>query len=161
VSISFDSEVRAGGATASGTARGTPYSLSFTPSGGTPPYTVALASNSSMPPGLAFSGVTLSGTPSAPGGFTVSVVVTDSSTPPVSFTKSQTIYVDSPLSPAPYTSVDQSIVQFNYTLGGPLPGREHLDAVAARREQPENEQAKEERLRRIVRRFGRLGDYVA
>jgi hypothetical protein len=101
---------------------GTPYSLAFTPSGGTGPLTLTLSSGSSMPPGLTFSGGVLSGTPTLAGRFGVVVTATDSSTlTPVQFSKSFAINVDASATPTPYTSLDQPIVQFNYTQGGPLP----------------------------------------
>ncbi|HNG30477.1 MAG TPA: FG-GAP-like repeat-containing protein, partial [Blastocatellia bacterium] len=55
---------------------GASYSQTLTPSGGTAPYTCSLNSGS-LPPGVALSGCTLSGTPSANGSFNFTVAVTD------------------------------------------------------------------------------------
>lgn len=56
---------------------GTPYSQVLAASGGTPPYTFARTSGS-LPPGIALSGATLSGTPTTTGSYTFTVQVTDS-----------------------------------------------------------------------------------
>ena len=53
----------------------TPYSLSFSASGGTAPYTFNLSG--SLPAGIGFSGATLSGTTTATGGFLFTLDVTD------------------------------------------------------------------------------------
>ncbi len=55
---------------------GSPYGpVTFTPSGGTAPYT--LAETGALPPGLTYTGGVLSGTPTAPGTFPVTVTATD------------------------------------------------------------------------------------
>ncbi|MCG3164086.1 MAG: hypothetical protein JMDDDDMK_05558 [Acidobacteria bacterium] len=55
----------------------TPYSLTFTATGATGPYTFSLATGSSLPPGLTLSSAgLLSGTPTMGGGFSFSVVAT-------------------------------------------------------------------------------------
>jgi hypothetical protein len=56
------------------------YSVTFTASGGTSPYTYALATGSSLPAGLSLNNSTgeLSGTPTAGGTFSITVKVTDS-----------------------------------------------------------------------------------
>src|SRR5713226_7062402 len=57
--------------------QGTPYSVTFSATGGTPPYSFALGSGS-LPPGMSFAGGVLSGTPTASGTFQFAIVVTDS-----------------------------------------------------------------------------------
>jgi large repetitive protein len=67
-----------GGALPDGVA-GQPYSQQLTVTGGTAPYTFALASGSSLPAGLTLSGSgLLSGAPSAAGSFQFTVQITDS-----------------------------------------------------------------------------------
>nr|MBA3487528.1 putative Ig domain-containing protein [Lysobacter sp.] len=60
------------------------YSASFTASGGVAPYTMIWEPDFAkpLPPGLSFSGTTLSGTPTAIGTYTFGIRVTDSSTGP-------------------------------------------------------------------------------
>ncbi|MBK0027142.1 autotransporter domain-containing protein [Stenotrophomonas sp. S48] len=60
--------------------QGVGYSVTFTPSGGVAPYTLAHeAASGALPPGLSLSGTTLSGTPTAQGTYTFGIRVTDSS----------------------------------------------------------------------------------
>lgn len=67
----------AGGALPGGAAGGA-YSQSLSASGGTPPYTYALAGGSSLPPGMVLSpGGVLSGMPTAAGTYSFTVQVTD------------------------------------------------------------------------------------
>lgn len=54
---------------------GTAYSQSFTASGGMGPY--SYAQTGTLPPGVSFSGNTVSGTPTAPGSFSFSITATD------------------------------------------------------------------------------------
>ncbi|MHB8735780.1 MAG: putative Ig domain-containing protein [Terriglobales bacterium] len=54
---------------------GDPTTMSFNPSGGTPPFTYTVTG---APPGLALTGDTLTGTPTALGPYTVTVTATDS-----------------------------------------------------------------------------------
>jgi uncharacterized protein YhjY with autotransporter beta-barrel domain len=54
---------------------GAPYSQTFTASGGTGPYTYA--ATGSLPPGVSFSGDTLSGTPTTPGSYSFTITATD------------------------------------------------------------------------------------
>jgi hypothetical protein len=87
-------------------------------SGGNPPYTFALASWSDMPPGLSFNGVGVSGTPTSPGSFTVTIVVTDSA--------GHTLNVGFPIvidraSQAQGLGTSPGAIQFNYTLTAPAP----------------------------------------
>ncbi len=56
---------------------GVAYSQTLAASGGTAPYTFSKSSGT-LPPGLALSGTTLSGTPSAVGSYTFTIQVTDS-----------------------------------------------------------------------------------
>ncbi len=71
---------------------GSAYSATLTATGGTTPYTFALASGSALPAGLTLSSTgVITGTPTSVGATTFSVVVTDSTTPanttqPVAFT---------------------------------------------------------------------------
>jgi Putative Ig domain len=68
---------------------GTPYSLQFQASGGTAPYSWALATGSTLPAGLTLSSTgLLSGTPTTQGATNFSVTVTDSDAPPASVTQS-------------------------------------------------------------------------
>ena len=71
-----------------------PYSATLTANGGTPSYTWSLASGS-LPSGLTLNPTTgaISGTPSATGSFNFTAQVSDSSTPPVTTTKSLSITV--------------------------------------------------------------------
>ena len=55
---------------------GAPYSQAFTASGGIGPYTYALTAGA-LPPGLTFSGNTVSGTPTAPGTYNATITATD------------------------------------------------------------------------------------
>lgn len=65
---------------------GTPYSASFTASGGVPNYSFSHeVAQGPLPPGLAFAGNTLSGTPTVVGSHTFNIRVTDSSTGPGSY----------------------------------------------------------------------------
>ncbi len=63
---------------------GFPYSVTFSVSGGVPPYTWSLVGGSQpLPPGLSFDPAgTISGTPTSPGTFATFVKVTDSGSPP-------------------------------------------------------------------------------
>jgi hypothetical protein len=71
---------------------GTGYTQAITASGGVSPYTYAVAGN--VPAGLALTGGTLSGTPTAAGTFTFSVTATDSTSPtPLTGTKSYTMTI--------------------------------------------------------------------
>ena len=54
---------------------GAPYSQAFTASGGTGPYTYA--ATGTLPPGITFSGNTLSGTATTPGTFSFTITATD------------------------------------------------------------------------------------
>ena len=74
---------------------GTPYSQALAASGGTPPYTWALASGTTLPAGLTLStGGTISGTPTVAGSKTFTVRATDSASQ--SATASLTIVINAP-----------------------------------------------------------------
>ena len=70
-------------ASLTGASAGQAYNATLTASGGTPPYTWSAASGTSLPSWLTLAASTgvLSGTPPAGGTFTISVQVTDSTTP--------------------------------------------------------------------------------
>lgn len=78
---------------------GAAYSQTFVASGSPGPYTYALVGN--LPAGLAFAGDTLSGTPTTPGSYAISVTATDggitSGGTPVSITESYTLEVPAPV----------------------------------------------------------------
>jgi DNA-binding beta-propeller fold protein YncE len=80
---------------------GTAYSQTFTASGGISPHTYAMTITSgSLPSGLTFSGGVLSGTPSASGSVSFTIIASDSSA-----------------SPGPYSSSSQS---YSLTVNAPL-----------------------------------------
>jgi len=109
------------GALANATAE-TPYTHSFTASGGTAPYTYSLASGT-LPAGLALSSTgTLSGTPTAAGSFTFTLRATDSSTgtsAPFSGSRAYTLTVAAPtIAITPATLPDgQANVAYSQALG--------------------------------------------
>jgi outer membrane autotransporter protein len=85
------------------------YSQAVTAQGGTAPYTYALATGSSLPPGLNLSNGVITGSPTSSGSYTFSIVATDSSggTGPYTGTISYTVNVSAPnvvLSPASLTN---------------------------------------------------------
>src|SRR6266851_10050934 len=60
--------------------QGTPYSVTFSATGGTPPYSFAVDTSSVLPPGLSLTpGGILNGTPTTSGSFQFGIVVSDSS----------------------------------------------------------------------------------
>ncbi len=77
---------------------GAPYSQAFTASGGIGPYTYA--QTGTLPPGVSFSGNTVSGTPTAPGSYSFTITATDSGSTgtgsPFTIAQSYTINVPSP-----------------------------------------------------------------
>jgi hypothetical protein len=92
---------------------GTPYSQTLTPSGSVPPYTVQLAANASLPPGLTFSGAgLLAGTPTAPGNFNLQVLVTDGLSN--TLTKLYVITIDNAAGQAPAVSLSPKPITVYY-----------------------------------------------
>jgi hypothetical protein len=71
---------------------GTPFSVNFGCTGGTPPYTFSVTG--SLPPGVTFANCALSGTPTATGSFPIRITITDSTG--ASVTRDVTINVASP-----------------------------------------------------------------
>lgn len=75
--------------------KGTAYSQPLSATGGTPPYAWSLASGAIyLPDGVSVSGSNISGTPTATGTFTFTVIVGDSSAPQKTATKQLTIKVN-------------------------------------------------------------------
>ncbi|KUM23972.1 hypothetical protein AU467_32090 [Mesorhizobium loti] len=72
---------------------GTPYSQTLSATGGTAPYSFVLTGGS-LPPGLSFSGATISGTPNQAGSYTSTFTVTDNLG--ATTTKSYTVIVPNP-----------------------------------------------------------------
>jgi hypothetical protein len=97
---------------------GTPYSVTLTPSGGTAPYAIELASDSDLPPGLALaSDGVLSGTPTHPGNFLMFVQLTDS----VGrwLFKMYHVTIDNAAGEAPAVSLAPAAVHIEYVIGSP------------------------------------------
>ena len=106
----------------------TAFSQTFTASGGTGPYSYALTG--ALPAGLSFSGSTLSGTPTAPGSYPVTVTATDTgstgSGAPFSVAQNYTIDVPAPtivISPAVVPAADAGVAysQILTSSGGVAP----------------------------------------
>ena len=73
--------------------------VQFAATGGTSPYTFALASESTLPPGLNFTGGLLSGTPTAAGNFSFGVTLSDSEPTPAMITQTFTLAVSGAQNP--------------------------------------------------------------
>jgi hypothetical protein len=103
-------------------AYGAAYSQAFTAGGSPGPYTYALTG--ALPAGLSFSGGTLSGTPTAPGSFPVTVTATDSGLTgtgaPFSIAQNYTIEVGAP-----------TVVVAPATLPGGTAGQAYSQTVSA------------------------------
>ena len=106
----------------------TAFSQTFTASGGTGPYSYALTG--ALPAGLSFSGSTLSGTPTVPGSYPVTVTATDTgstgSGAPFSVAQNYTIDVPAPtiaISPAVVPAADAGVAysQILTSSGGVAP----------------------------------------
>ncbi|MEW6320624.1 MAG: putative Ig domain-containing protein [Acidobacteriota bacterium] len=108
---------------------GTPYSLTLTPSGGTAPYSLALAFNTSMPPGLSYSNGVVSGTPTLAGRYGLPVTVTDNAG--LSLSRFFVINVDRAASPTPYLSLVPGAIEVSYTVGGAAPAPSPVDVVSS------------------------------
>jgi hypothetical protein len=97
---------------------GTPYSVSFFPSGGATPYT--LTSSFGTPPGLSLSSAgVLSGTPTLPGNFVFVLALTDGNDNMQS--QFYEIAIDDAAGEAPAVSVAPKPVNVFYTVGNPNP----------------------------------------
>ena len=94
--------------------------VTFQPSGGSPPYTFQVSRSSDLPPGLSFDPAgLLSGTPTYAGNFTVRLTVTDAGGK--SLAKNYTITIDNALGEAPAVSLRPKPIQVYYELGLPAP----------------------------------------
>ena len=100
----------------------TPYSVTFGPAGGTAPYSLQLASYSDLPPGLTLmnaAGVpVLGGTPSAPGFYLISVVLSDNAGN--TFNKYFELTIDDAAGESPAVSITKPINVY-YVVGSPAP----------------------------------------
>ena len=105
-----------------------PYSQTFTSGGSPGPYTYVLTG--ALPAGVTFSGNTLSGTPTAPGSYPITVTATDTSLTgagaPFSITQNYTLNVPAPaivIAPAtlPNTTAGLSYSQTITASGGAAP----------------------------------------
>ena len=105
-----------------------PYSQTFTAGGSPGPYTYVLTG--ALPAGVTFSGNTLSGTPTAPGSYPITVTATDTSLTgagaPFSITQNYTLNVPAPaivIAPAtlPNTTAGLSYSQTITASGGAAP----------------------------------------
>jgi uncharacterized protein YhjY with autotransporter beta-barrel domain len=98
------------------------YSQAFSAGGGTGPYTYVLTG--ALPAGMSFSGDTLSGTPTAPGSYPVTVTATDTGSTGVGapFTIAQNYTIDVP---APVIVVDPA------SLPAPTAGEAYSQSITA------------------------------
>ncbi|PZO08173.1 MAG: autotransporter outer membrane beta-barrel domain-containing protein [Lysobacteraceae bacterium] len=101
---------------------GVAYSQAFTASGGTGPYTYSVSG--ALPAGLALGGNTISGTPTAPGSFPITITATDTGSTGTGspFTVAQSYTIDVP---AP------TIVVTPATLPNPVAGAPYSQVVSA------------------------------
>jgi hypothetical protein len=91
VSITIDSPLAITNSLPNGTV-GLAYSASISATGGTTPYTCSMTAGT-LPAGLSMSGCTVSGTPTTAGSATVTVKVTDSSSPTQNVSANETIVI--------------------------------------------------------------------
>lgn len=96
-------------------AAGVPYSATFAPSGGKAPYSLQLVGTADCPPGLALSGMTLSGIPTTPGQYRMTVILRDSDQ--LELRRGFTLFVDAPASPLKALSSSPSYVQVTVERG--------------------------------------------
>ncbi|GAB2503979.1 putative Ig domain-containing protein [Arenimonas alkanexedens] len=98
------------------------YSQAFSAGGGTGPYTYAITG--ALPAGVSFSGGTLSGTPTAPGSYPITITATDTGSTgtgaPFTIAQNYTLEV-----PAPLIAVAPS------TLPSPVAGAAYSQAITA------------------------------
>lgn len=101
---------------------GAPYSQAFTATGGTGPFTYAVTG--ALPAGLSLSGGTVSGTPTVPGSYPITVTATDTGSTgagaPFSVAQNYTINV-----PAPTISVSPA------SLPNPVPATAYSQTITA------------------------------
>jgi hypothetical protein len=96
---------------------GVAYSASFDITGGTTPYSCSITSGT-LPGGLTLSGCTVSGTPTTAGSSTITVKVTDASSPAQSVSGNQTIVINpAPLSISGSLSNGTVGVAYSATIG--------------------------------------------
>jgi BACON domain-containing protein/putative Ig domain-containing protein/all-beta uncharacterized protein len=100
---------------------GTPYSVSFVPSGGATPYAIRARSEWDMPPGLDLGGATLSGTPTHAGSWLMRLEMIDSANPPHALSQVFEITIDNAIGEAPAIAFDQRAIQVTYIQGTPAP----------------------------------------
>jgi large repetitive protein len=108
---------------------GTPYTASFTPSGGTAPYTFSLAYWGPAPPGLTFgANGTFAGVPSQPGFYNMGIVVTDNTGQTV--TLPRWITIDNPTSQAQGIGIAQGRILMSYVRTAPAPAPIAIDVTS-------------------------------
>ncbi|MBV8842327.1 MAG: putative Ig domain-containing protein, partial [Bryobacterales bacterium] len=99
---------------------GTPYSVTFTVSGGTAPYTFSVDPTQGMPPGLTLSSAgVLSGTPASVGFFPIGIQITDSASNSAIF--SMTMAVDNLSGQVPAIALAPNPIHVTFTAGGTPP----------------------------------------
>jgi len=108
---------------------GSPYTASFTPSGGTAPYTFSLAYWGPAPPGLTFgANGAFAGVPSQPGFYNMGIVVTDHTGQTVTFPRWVTI--DNASSQAQGIGIAQGRILMSYVRTAPAPPPVAIDLTA-------------------------------
>ncbi|HTW98775.1 MAG TPA: putative Ig domain-containing protein, partial [Acidimicrobiales bacterium] len=107
---------------------GSAYSATLRASGGTAPYHYSIASGS-LPPGLALSGATISGKPTAAGSYPMTIEATESSSPQIQGFKALTLTVAAGSTSSTQTTSTQATAQTTTTTSTgttpalPGPGR--------------------------------------
>ncbi|HTM51704.1 MAG TPA: Ig-like domain-containing protein, partial [Bryobacteraceae bacterium] len=119
---------------------GRPYSVTFSATGGEPPYSWSVfggaaspkehSATSGLPPGLSFDSITgtLSGTPTGTGDFSFGIQVRDTAQRIASRAFSIT---SSPASSAPAVKVSKTVLDFQAPTGGDNPPPQYVSVVAA------------------------------